>query len=86
MFSCKHATRLVSEGMDRPLPLLKRIGVCCHLVLCPLCARFKRHLLFVRRAVRQHRDALEGADPATAMALPPAARERIAQLLRQHAG
>jgi hypothetical protein len=83
MLSCKDITRLVSEGLDRQLPLRQRIGVRLHLFLCRFCARFRSHLLFLRRAVRQHRHALEEAGPAEGPVLSPAARERMKRLLQQ---
>jgi hypothetical protein len=82
MRSCKDITRLVSEGLDRQLSLGQRIGLRLHLFMCRFCARFRRHMLFLRRAIRQHRDTLAEAGPV----LSPAARERMKQLLQQGSG
>ena len=48
MLSCKDVTKLLSESMDRSLPLGKRIGVRLHLLICKFCARYKRQLLLIR--------------------------------------
>jgi len=83
MLSCREAVRLISEGMDRPLPVWKRIGLRVHVLICTLCERYRRQLLFIRNAVRRHPDKLEGQDQPAAPSLSPEARERLKQALRQ---
>ncbi len=86
MLSCREATTLISSGMDRPLPVWKRISLRVHVLICTWCERYGRQLLFIRNAVRRHPDKLEGQDQPAAPALSPEARERIKQaLLRQQA-
>ena len=53
MLSCKDVTRLISESMDRSLPLGKRIGVRFHLLICKFCERYERQLLQIRETVRR---------------------------------
>src|SRR4030067_30317 len=53
MLSCKAVTQLISESMDRSLPLGKRIGVRIHLLMCLFCARYERQLLLIRETVRR---------------------------------
>jgi hypothetical protein len=53
MLSCKDVTRLLSEAMDRSLPLGKRIGVRLHLLICKFCARYERQLLQIRETFRR---------------------------------
>jgi hypothetical protein len=53
MLSCNDVTRLISESMDRTLPLGKRVGVRVHLLMCRFCARYERHLLLIRETVRR---------------------------------
>ena len=60
MFSCKDVTRLLSESMDHSLPLVKRVGVRFHLLICRFCARYERQLLLIRDTVRRLA-AMEGA-------------------------
>ena len=49
--SCKEASRLLSQAMDRNLPLWDRVRLRLHLVACDACANFSRQLRFLRRAV-----------------------------------
>jgi hypothetical protein len=51
MLSCKEATRLVSQGLDRELAFGERIALRVHLVLCAGCRNVDRQLSFLRRAV-----------------------------------
>jgi len=81
MLSCKDATRLISDSMDRSLPLGKRIGIRLHLLVCRFCFRYERQLLLIRDTVRRIVDA---PDPPAALspdALSPEARERILRAL-----
>lgn len=74
MLSCRDITRLISESMDRTLPVGKRLGVRLHLILCRFCARYERQLLLIRDTVR--RIAGEEAEPVPDV-LSAEARERI---------
>lgn len=51
MLSCKEATRLVSEGLDRRLSFGQRVALRLHLAICDGCTNFNRQLRFLRRAV-----------------------------------
>jgi hypothetical protein len=77
MLSCRHATRLISDGLDRPLFLAQRLRVRLHLLLCPPCHRF-------HRATRWLHDVLPSL-PAEAR-LPDEARDRIRQALERAGG
>jgi Putative zinc-finger len=54
--SCKEATRLVSEGLDRRLGFAERIALRLHLLLCDGCSRFKSQLLLLRRVLARLAD------------------------------
>jgi hypothetical protein len=77
MLSCKDVTRLLSESMDRSLPLGKRIGVRFHLLICKFCLRYERQLLLIRETARRLA-ATEGIPGET---LSAEARERIRKAL-----
>jgi len=49
--SCREASRLLSQSMDRPLGLAERARLRLHLTLCDACRNFNRQLDFLRRAV-----------------------------------
>ena len=78
MLSCKEATLLASKAMDTRLTARERWAVRLHLLYCRGCARFARHIQFLRRAARMTTDRM----PATVRQLPPAARDRIRTALQ----
>ena len=82
MLSCKDVTRLLSESMDRSLPLGKRIGVRFHLLICKFCARYERQLLLIREIVRRLAGAEEAAGGMLGEPLPEESKERIRRSLR----
>ncbi len=52
IFSCKQITGKISESMDRKLPLLERMGIRFHLMMCKLCTRYQKQLRFIRETLR----------------------------------
>jgi hypothetical protein len=46
--SCREASRLQSEALDRPLSLRQRIGLRIHVALCRWCRRYGRQIKFLR--------------------------------------
>lgn len=78
MPSCKDISAQISEGMDRNLPLQKRLSIRLHVSMCGLCRRYEKQLHLI------HQGASHYADPqknATTPSLSPAAEERIRQAL-----
>jgi len=53
MLSCKEASRLVSQGLDRNLGFGERVALRVHLAICDGCTNFKDQVAFLRRAVKQ---------------------------------
>ena len=53
LFSCKDMAYLLSKALDQDLRFRERWTLRLHLVLCPICVRFRRYLLFLRRAARR---------------------------------
>jgi hypothetical protein len=80
IFNCKAVTRMVSESMDRKLPFYQRMGIRMHLLMCKLCFRYRRQLLFLRETIRLQ--AASSEDIESAIVLPPGARERIKRSIR----
>ena len=56
MLTCKEATRLVSQGLDRRLGLGERLALHVHLLICDGCTNFSRQLVFLRRALSRLAD------------------------------
>lgn len=74
MLSCKEVSGLVSLSLDRPLPIGKRLAVRMHLMICKLCSRYRRQLLFLRQAARHLPEHL---DATAAAPLSDEAKQRI---------
>ena len=51
--TCKDASRLVSQGLDRRLDALERVRLRLHLAICDGCTNFKKQMDFLRRALRE---------------------------------
>ena len=51
LLTCKEASRLISQGLDRRLGFTDRIGLRLHLLICDGCANFSKQVKFVRRAI-----------------------------------
>jgi hypothetical protein len=54
MLTCKEASRLISEQLDRDLPIADRAALRVHLAICTACTRLTRQFEFLRRAARQY--------------------------------
>ncbi|MGH8766491.1 MAG: zf-HC2 domain-containing protein [Burkholderiales bacterium] len=53
MLSCKEATQLVSQGMDRRLGFGERIALRLHVAICRGCRNFMRQVGFLRKAMER---------------------------------
>lgn len=53
MLSCKEVSRLVSQGLDRRLGFVERLGLRVHLAICDGCTNFKKQIELLRKAVKQ---------------------------------
>ena len=73
MFSCKKITSMISESMDRDQSLYKRMGIRFHLMMCALCRRYRKQLLFIRSVLQQS----DGVEDIFCQSLPSDARKRI---------
>ena len=77
MLSCMDVTRLLSESMDRSLPVGKRVGVRLHLLICGFCARYERQLLLIRETVRRLAVIDDACGSLAGESLSEEAKERI---------
>jgi predicted anti-sigma-YlaC factor YlaD len=80
---CKEVTRMVSESMDRDLPLVHRVKMRMHLAMCKYCSRFEKQLALLRKAGQSLATHRTGPDDSPV--LPQDARDRIKQALREGA-
>jgi hypothetical protein len=72
MLSCRHNSRLISDGLDRSLSLPERLRLGVHLLGCPPCRRFRRAASWLHEALASAGDEVR---------LPADARERIRRAL-----
>ena len=72
MITCRRASRLISEGMERPLTWLERPLLWLHLLGCRACTRFRRAVRWLHRSL---------AGDASDIRLPAEARERLRDAL-----
>ena len=86
MLRCREITKLVSESMERQLPVRERMHIWMHLMMCRLCSGFSRQMQLLRRAARENPDRLGPDEGAAESKLPEGARERIKAVLRKSEG
>ena len=78
--SCKEASELLSQSIERRLSLRENLQLRLHLFLCAACAQFRRQMEFLHAAARAY--AQRGISAARQWVLSNTARERIRALLR----
>jgi hypothetical protein len=81
MLTCKDASHLISENLERRLGFWERWGLRMHLWMCVNCRRFERQINFMHAALRTLGKRAEVADDSTEF--PPEARERIRKALAE---
>lgn len=82
MLRCREVSKLVSESMERRLPLRQRMELRMHLMLCRLCSGFARQVSFLRTAAHRDAERIVDEQDEHPPRLPPETRERIKQILR----
>jgi len=56
MLTCREATRLVSQGLDRRLGVGERLALRVHLLVCDGCTSFRKQVAFLRGALSRLAD------------------------------
>lgn len=80
---CKEVTRLISESLDRELPLGRRIAVRLHFIFCRCCARYEQNLRLLREVFRLRREQpAEPAGDSPSDSLSEDAKDRMRNILR----
>lgn len=54
VINCKHATELISQGLDRRLSFGERLRLRLHLFICIGCRNTLRQFRFLRKALSRH--------------------------------
>ena len=52
--TCREASRLQSQAMDRPLKFGEQVSLRLHTSVCDACTAVGRQLAFLRRAVKDY--------------------------------
>ena len=65
--------------MDKELPLLTRMKLRIHFLMCSFCQRYMKQLKYMRHVAREFPEKIGDVSDAT---LPPDAKERIQAALR----
>jgi hypothetical protein len=82
MLNCKEYSRLVSEGLDRPLSIWDRASMAIHRLVCPPCNLIKKQIAELREVCRYvPSDSPDETDQICV--LPDEARMQIKKALRQ---
>ncbi len=81
MRSCKRASQLISESLDRRLGARERFALTVHMIVCAMCRAYRRQLLFIRSATRDL--GRDDAAPDAGQRLSESARERLRKRLDQ---
>jgi hypothetical protein len=84
MRDCKTVSRLLSEAMDRPLPIRFRLWIFMHVAMCRHCDRFRRQLMMIRRISCD--SAVSPPSGGCAGALTDAAKQRLQSTIDRHCG
>lgn len=82
IFNCREVSRLVSESLDRKLPLHQRMGIRVHLSMCKFCSRYRKQLLILRAIMQQYAESYGSVDISES--LSPTAKKRMKHMLRHH--
>ena len=77
---CRDITRLLSQGMDRPLPWHQRLRIRLHFTVCVWCERYGEQLRSLRIFSRCFPE--QGCEHGDTV-LPLMARERLKEALRR---
>jgi len=72
--------RILSLGMDKPLPLSTRIKLRIHYLMCSFCERYAKQLKYMREVSREFPEKIGEVSDAK---LPTEAKERLKEALRQ---
>ena len=79
--SCREASRLLSESLDRGLTRRERWSLRLHTALCGACRKFARQCRLIRDAIALVRDALREAWSDSAARLSAEKRAQLKRLL-----
>jgi len=81
IMKCEEVSKLVSQSLDRKLPLHQRIGIRLHLMMCKLCTQNFQQLLDLRRTLHLFMKENDKIEPPET--LPPEKKAEIKEEIRR---
>jgi predicted anti-sigma-YlaC factor YlaD len=81
MLSCKQASEVISQSLDRKLTTVERFNLKLHLLICKYCRYFSQQLKTLRVAVKANLVALENDNT---IEMSTEAKKRIAALVESN--
>lgn len=78
--SCDESSRLISDGLERPLSRAERLALRCHLMVCHRCRKFRRNLRLLRMLLRGRTEQYL-ADTSEFPTLAPEEKARLLKAL-----
>ena len=76
---CPEVVRLLSLGMDRPLPLTTQLKLRVHYLMCSFCERYAKQLQYMRTTAHEFPEKIGEVSDA---AMPPDVKERMKDALK----
>jgi hypothetical protein len=76
MLSCKEASQIISQSLDRPLTMRERLAVKLHLLICKYCKQFSQQLQTIRNALKIASTKIENDDT---IKMPSETKKRLMQ-------
>jgi hypothetical protein len=78
--TCPEVIRILSLGMDKPLPITTRIKLRIHYLMCSFCEHYAKQLNYMREVACEFPEKIGEISDAT---LPAEAKQRLKEALRQ---
>ena len=77
--TCPEVIRILSLGMHKELPLLTRMKLRIHFLMCSFCQRYMKQLKYMRQVAREFPDKIGEVSHAK---LPFEVKQRLKESLR----
>ncbi|WP_455245542.1 zf-HC2 domain-containing protein [Petrachloros mirabilis] len=84
MPSCRDTAKLLSDAMDRRLPLHVRIPLQLHLSACRLCRKYQKQLRLLRELFRRAPAEILNLSQSSESSLSAEAKNRIKQAINSY--
>lgn len=81
MLSCKQASQLISQGLDKKLSMRERFGLKMHLMICKYCKRFSQQMQKLHVAIYSVGKQIEEDEN---IKLPEEAKKRIVKSINKN--